>query len=130
MFSDTLMRALKQEMVTQDMIDECDPSLMFAIPRLAIVFGLLISPKGPLNVDRSNTDFPDLFLPFKNLLRKIRELLQTLNASEVLVLEMLLCQLEEPANISTKLKEVERMLENKEKTEEEKAQARKLQVLF
>jgi hypothetical protein len=81
------------------MIDECDPSLMFAIPRLAIVFGLLISPKGPLNVDRSNTDFPDLFLPFKNLLRKIRELLQTLNASEVMVLEMLLCQLEEPANI-------------------------------
>ena len=71
-----------------------------------------------------------MFLPFKNLLRKIRELLQTLNASEVLVLEMLLCQLEEPANISTKLKEVERMLENKEKTEEEKAQARKLQVLF
>ena len=130
LFSDTLLRALKQEMVTQDMIDECDPSLMFAIPRLAIVFGLLISPKGPLNVDRSNTDFPDLFLPFKNLLRKIRELLQTLNASEVLVLEMLLCQLEEPANISTKLKEVERMLENKEKTDEEKAQARKLQVLF
>ena len=77
-------------MITQDMIDECDPSLMFAIPRLAIVFGLLISPKGPLNVDRSNSDFPDLFLPFKNLLRKIRDLLQTLNASEVMVLEMLL----------------------------------------
>jgi hypothetical protein len=46
-----------------------------------------------------------------------------------MVLEMLLCQLEEPANISTKLKEVERVLENKEKTEEEKAQARKLQVI-
>ena len=34
-----------------------------------------------------------------------------------MVLEMLLCQLEEPANIATKLKEVERMLENKEKSE-------------
>jgi hypothetical protein len=45
-------------------------------PRLAIVYGLLLCPKGPLNVDRSNSDFPDLFLPFKNLLRKIRELLQ------------------------------------------------------
>lgn len=126
LFSDTLLRALKQEMVSQDMVDECDPSLMFAIPRLAIVYGLLICPKGPLNVDRSGSDFPDLFLPFKNLLRKIRELLQTLNASEVMVLEMLLCQQEEPANISTKLKEVERMLENKEETEEEKAQALKL----
>ena len=128
LFSDTLIRAMNQEMVTQDMVDECDPSLMFAIPRLAIVYGLLICPKGPLNVDRSNSDFPDLFLPFKNLLRKIRELLQTLNASEVMVLEMLLCQQEEPANISTKLKEVDRMLETKEKTEEGKAQARKLQV--
>lgn len=92
-------------------------SLMFAIPRLAIVYGLLICVEGPLNVDRSHSDFPSLFLPFKNLLRKIRELLQTLEPSEVLVLEMLLCQLEEPANISTKLKEVERMLENKEKSE-------------
>ena len=74
--------------------------------------------------------FSDLFLPFKNLLRKIRELLQTLNASEIMVLEMLLCQQEEPANISTKLKEVARMLQTKEKSEEGKAQANKLQVNF
>ena len=54
----------------------------------------------------ATTDFPELFLPFKNLLRKIRELLLTLAPHEVLVLEMLLCQHEEPANISNKLKEV------------------------
>merc|ERR1719193_1815970 len=42
-----------------------------------------------------------------------------------MVLEMLLCQLEEPANIATKLKEVERMLENKEKSE---GQALRLQA--
>jgi len=117
LFSDTLTRALKQEMVSQEVVDNYDPSLMFAIPRLAIVYGLLICTEGPLNVDRSHTDFPSLFLPFKNLLRKIRELLQTLEPNEVMVLEMLLCQLEEPANIATKLKEVERMLENKEKSE-------------
>ncbi len=115
-------------MISQDMVDFYDPSLMFAIPRLAIVYGLLICSGGPLNVDRSHSDFPSLFLPFKNLLRKIRELLQTLEPSEVTVLEMLLCQLEEPANITTKLKEVERMLEEKEKTEEGKAQALKLQA--
>jgi len=125
LFSDTLTRALKQEMISQEVVDNYDPSLMFAIPRLAIVYGLLICCEGPLNVDRSHSDFPSLFLPFKNLLRKIRELLQTLEPSEVLVLEMLLCQLEEPANISTKLKEVERMLENKEKSE---GQAAKLQA--
>ena len=86
-------------MIGQDLVDFYDPSLMFAIPRLAIVYGLLICAEGPLNVDRSHSDFPSLFLPFKNLLRKIRELLQTLEPSEVMVLELLLCQLEEPANI-------------------------------
>ena len=70
LFSETLMRAIKEELVTQDSVDFCDPSLMFAIPRLAIVYGLLVCNKeGPLNVDRSSAEFPALFLPFKNLLR-------------------------------------------------------------
>ena len=84
LFSETLMRAILEDLVTQDSVDFCDPSLMFAIPRLAIVYGLLICKKeGPLNVDRSSAEFPTLFLPFKNLLRKIRELLYTLEANEV-----------------------------------------------
>ncbi|XP_040564380.1 lateral signaling target protein 2 [Lepeophtheirus salmonis] len=124
LFSNTLMRSLELELITQDMVDYCDPSLMFAIPRLAIVTGLLFQPDGPLNVDKSNSSFPELFLPFKNLLRKIRELLQTLEVSEVIVLEMLLCQLEEPANLSIKLKEVQSRLEENEKKE----QAEKLQA--
>ena len=69
------MRAIKEELVTQDSVDFCDPSLMFAIPRLAIVYGLLVCNKeGPLNVDRSSAEFPALFLPFKNLLRYLQEL--------------------------------------------------------
>lgn len=117
LFSETLQRAIKNGMVTQDQVDLYEPSLMFAIPRLAIVYGLLISPDGPLNVDRSSADFPELFLPFKNLLRKIRELLLTLAQAEIMVLEMLLCQQEEPANIANKLKEVERRLESQEISE-------------
>ena len=77
---------------------------MFAIPRLAIVCGLLIFPHGPLNVERDNSDFPELFRPFKNLLRKIRDLLLTLSAAEFHVLERLLCQLEEPTDLDRKLK--------------------------
>ncbi|TRY69202.1 hypothetical protein TCAL_10242 [Tigriopus californicus] len=127
LFSETLNRALRNDMITQDTVDFYEPSLMFAIPRLAIVFGLLLAPGGPLNVDRSSSDFPELFLPFKNLLRKIRELLLTLAPHEVLVLEMLLCQQEEPANISNKLKEVEHKLENQEKSVESKVQADRLQ---
>ena len=69
LFSDTLQRAIQREMITQEMVDLYDPryphsvpsesrrslfafSLMFAIPRLAIVCGLLIFPHGPLDVDK------------------------------------------------------------------------------
>jgi len=129
LFSETLLRAIREELVTQDAVDYCDPSLMFAIPRLAIVYGLLVCTKeGPLNVDRSSSEFPTLFLPFKNLLRKIRELLYTLEPNEVRVLEMLLCNLEEPANISVKLKEVQHTMQEREKEKEGKAQAMKLQA--
>ena len=71
LFSETLQRSLKNQLITQDMVDLFDPSLMFAIPRLAIVCGLLIFPNGPLNVDRDYSDSPELFRPFKNLLRKV-----------------------------------------------------------
>ena len=129
LFSETLMHALVEELVEQDAVDFCDPSLMFAIPRLAIVYGLLLSsPDGPLNVDRSSSQFPSLFLPFKNLLRKIKELLLTLEPCEVMVLEMLLCNLEEPAKISIKLKEVEHKLKEREKTKEGMKQADRLQA--
>ena len=123
LFSDTLQRAIHREMITQDMVDLYDPrypallpikeppntlfsicSLMFAIPRLAIVCGLLIFPHGPLDVERDNSDFPELFRPFKNLLRKIRDLLLTLSVAEFYVLEKLLCQLEEPSDLERKLK--------------------------
>ena len=129
LFSETLMHALLEDLVDQDAVDFCDPSLMFAIPRLAIVYGLLLSSSdGPLNVDRPSSEFPSLFLPFKNLLRKIRELLLTLEPCEVMVLEMLLCNLEEPAKISSKLKEVEHKLEERKKTKEGMKQAEKLQA--
>ena len=101
-------------------------SLMFAIPRLAIVCGLVVFPTGPLNVERETADFPELFRwekfsllinwllhlhilhfafcrPFKNLLRKIRDLLLTLTPGELFVLERLLCQLEEPTDLEKKL---------------------------
>ena len=129
LFSETLMHALAEDLIEQDSVDFCDPSLMFAIPRLAIVYGLLLSsPGGPLNVDRPSSEFPSLFLPFKNLLRKIRELLLTLEPCEVMVLELLLCNLEEPAKISSKLKEVEHKLKEREKTKEGIKQAEKLQA--
>lgn len=126
LFSDTLQRAIQREMISQDMVDLYDPSLMFAIPRLAIVCGLLIFPNGPLNVDRDNSDFPELFRPFKNLLRKIRDLLLTLSTAEFHVLEKLLCQLEEPTDLERKLKVAEAELEEKNRLIAGETQAAKL----
>merc|ERR1719350_1969928 len=112
LFSDTLQRAINNQMITQDMVDFYDPSLMFAIPRLAIVCGLVIFPTGPLNVERETADFPELFRPFKNLLRKIRDLLLTLTPGELFVLERLLCQLEEPTDLEKKLQAAQKELES------------------
>ncbi|XP_078669996.1 uncharacterized protein LOC144910592 isoform X1 [Branchiostoma floridae x Branchiostoma belcheri] len=96
LFSETVQRALEAELLTQEMIDDYDPALMFTIPRLAIVSGLLLQEDGPLNVDRDPTDICEMFRPFQSLLYKIRELLQTLSPQELSALERALCSSEEP----------------------------------
>lgn len=95
LFSETLQRALKMKLLTQDMIDDCDPALMFTIPRLAIVSGLLIFPNGPLYIDNPVDEMSEMFRPFRTLLHKIRELLWTLHRRELYMLEKLLCDNEE-----------------------------------
>ncbi|XP_041041951.1 lateral signaling target protein 2 homolog isoform X3 [Cetorhinus maximus] len=72
LFCETVERALKLGYLTQDLIDDYEPALMFTIPRLAIVCGLLVFPEGPLNLERKLEDMSDLFRPFRTLLRKIR----------------------------------------------------------
>lgn len=96
LFSETLQRALKKELLTIDMVDQYDPALMFTIPRLAIVTGLLIYPEGPLALDASPQNMSEMFRPFRTLLFKIRELLRTLTDNELLNLEKMLCSAEDP----------------------------------
>ncbi|XP_060572107.1 lateral signaling target protein 2 homolog [Ruditapes philippinarum] len=76
LFSETVQRALKESLLTQDMIDYCDPALMFTIPRLAIVCGLLIYPEGPLNPDMEPSNMTEMYRPFQTLLHKIRYFLE------------------------------------------------------
>ncbi|XP_033069380.1 lateral signaling target protein 2 homolog isoform X2 [Trachypithecus francoisi] len=85
------LRALDFGYLTQDMIDDYEPALMFSIPRLAIVCGLVVYADGPLNLDRKAEDMSELFRPFHTLLRKIRDLLQTLTEEELHTLERNLC---------------------------------------
>ncbi|XP_034944155.1 lateral signaling target protein 2 homolog [Chelonus insularis] len=95
LFSETLQRALERGLLNQADVDNYDPALMFTIPRLAIVSGLLAPPGGPLCLN-SNDTISEMFRPFRNLLLKIRELLWTLNSRELYMLEKLLCSNEEP----------------------------------
>ena len=98
LFSETLQRALSLGLLAQDMVDTCDPALMFTIPRLAIVCGLLILPEGPLNLQRQ---LSELFRPFRNLLCKIRDLLWTLTSQELQLLEKALCSTDPTPTNST-----------------------------
>ncbi|XP_067469869.1 lateral signaling target protein 2 homolog [Thunnus thynnus] len=91
LFCETVERALKLGYLTQDMIDDYEPALMFTIPRLAIVCGLVVYSEGPLNLDRKSEDMSELFRPFRTLLKKIRDLLQTLTEKELITLERNLC---------------------------------------
>lgn len=101
LFSETLQRSLKMRLLTQEMVDDCDPALMFTIPRLAIVSGLLIFPNGPLCIDKAIEDMSEMFRPFRTLLHKIRELLFTLNKLELYRLEKLLCDNEQINDVKT-----------------------------
>ncbi|XP_015585558.1 uncharacterized protein LOC107263156 isoform X2 [Cephus cinctus] len=96
LFSETLQRALERGLLSQADVDNYEPALMFTIPRLAIVSGLLASPGGPLCLNSADT-LSEMFRPFRTLLLKIRELLWTLNNRELYMLEKLLCSNEEPS---------------------------------
>lgn len=95
LFSETLQRALKLGILEQEQVDSYDPSLMFSIPRLAIISGLIIFNKGPLNMDQNSDQLSEMFRPFRKLLIKMRDYLRTLNKVELFQLEKLLCTNEE-----------------------------------
>ncbi|EFN88291.1 lateral signaling target protein 2 homolog isoform X2 [Harpegnathos saltator] len=100
LFSETLQRALERGLLDQADVDNYEPALMFTIPRLAIVSGLLAPPGGPLCLNSPDT-ISEMFRPFRTLLLKIRELLWTLNNRELYMLEKLLCSNEEPSSSIT-----------------------------
>lgn len=112
MFFCGIYRALLLGLLSQDQVDSCDPALMFTIPRLAIVAGLLIFPDGPLCLDRG--ELSDMFRPFRSLLIKIRELLWTLSKSELSALERSLCSVDEPFSETCELEETSNEQESDE----------------
>lgn len=64
LFSETLQRALERGLLSQADVDNYEPALMFTIPRLAIVAGLLAPPGGPLCLNSVET-ISEMFRPFR-----------------------------------------------------------------
>lgn len=64
LFSETLQRALERGLLSQSDVDNYEPALMFTIPRLAIVAGLLAPPGGPLCLNSPET-ISEMFRPFR-----------------------------------------------------------------
>uniref|UniRef100_A0A0N5ACB2 Lateral signaling target protein 2 homolog n=1 Tax=Syphacia muris TaxID=451379 RepID=A0A0N5ACB2_9BILA len=91
LFSESLGRALKLGYITQELIDDCDPNVMIALPRLAVICGLIYFPEGALNVDGPPENLSEMFRPFHSLLIKIRDLLRVLTADELRAVELALC---------------------------------------
>lgn len=89
LFSETLMDSLKRGLIKQDDIDEFQPIVMIAIPRLAIVKGLLYKNENPIYT-RHRSHMNNLFQPFHGPLYSIRQLLRKLNPLELYSLEKML----------------------------------------
>lgn len=107
---DRLFRAIDMGYITQEQIDNCDPNVMIALPRLAIVWGLLYYPDGALNLDLPKEDLSEMFRHFHRLLLSIRDLLKGLKPHELTKLEISLvtgCSSAEEANKSMKSLEEE-----------------------
>ncbi|RUS70934.1 hypothetical protein EGW08_021304 [Elysia chlorotica] len=120
LFSETVQRALKVGLLTVDMIDEYDPALMFTIPRLAVVSGVLVFKDGPLNPDNDPWNISEMFRPFQTLLLKIRELLSILTEAELMTLERALCSQEEPSFLISLEEKKKAAKEERRRIKEEK----------
>lgn len=62
LFSETVSGALKKGLIAQDDIDECQPSVMITIPRLAIVCGLMCD-ESPIFKSRKD-QLSNIFRPY------------------------------------------------------------------
>lgn len=101
LFSETLIDCVKRGLIKQDDIDEFQPIVMIAIPRLAIVRGLLYKNENPIYT-RHKSHMCSLFQPFHGPLHSIRKLLRGLSPKELFTLEKMLSNDQTPFETPTK----------------------------
>jgi len=64
LFSETVQRALKRKLISQEEFDECEPTVIINIPRLAIIHGLLRCGRESPIFKRNKEHLSSVFKPF------------------------------------------------------------------
>ncbi|XP_019849392.1 PREDICTED: lateral signaling target protein 2 homolog [Amphimedon queenslandica] len=101
LFSEATLRAIGNNYFTEDMLEMMDPTIMFSIPRLSIIFGLTVNVDGPINPRRPRSNTPSCFKQYNRLLTEIKDSLSSLSEKEIISLEKALCSCEDANTLST-----------------------------
>lgn len=64
LFSETVESALRRKLLSQDEFDECEPTVIINIPRLAIIHGLVRCGSESCILRRNEKDLSPVFRPF------------------------------------------------------------------
>lgn len=93
LLSETMLRALERGYVSRDQVARCDPAVIVAVPRLAVVAGLVWMPDMFQVADENADGRRSGFRWFSNHLERLRTIqcaIQALGDSEIELLEWLL----------------------------------------
>ncbi|XP_025018519.1 lateral signaling target protein 2 homolog [Tetranychus urticae] len=90
LFSESVQSALKRGLISQDEFDECEPTVIINIPRLAIIHGLVRCGQESPILKRDKSQLSSVFKPFHSRLHRIHSLLQFLRPVEIEILEKIL----------------------------------------
>ncbi|KAI1304650.1 Lateral signaling target protein 2 [Halotydeus destructor] len=89
LFSEAVSSALQRRLLLQEDIDDCQPHVMIAIPRLAIMYALTQCSESSI-VQSKKEQVPEIFKPFHSVLSRLRELIAALRPVEIELLERML----------------------------------------
>lgn len=99
LFSEALAKAIRRQLIRQSHVDECNPSVMISLPRLAIVHGLVYCGNSSTILKRYKHQLPTVLRAYHNLLHRIRHMLMSLSPAQVLLLERMLANEENVDNV-------------------------------
>eukprot|EP00126_Sphaerothecum_destruens_P009289 Sdes_comp20481_c0_seq1m14812 len=85
LLSEAVLKGLKSKVITQDMIEDYEPSVMFTVPRLAVLSGLLFSIESKSGLPKDHCLAK--YIPTFDELPLIKERLKRLDSHEVHMLE-------------------------------------------